>query len=177
MYIGETLGGAIYLDGRLYRGPSGAGGEIGHTTVDMKGRICQCGRRGCWETIASSKWLTEEAKTRRLPQAHSLDVSRLLSLVNDSVPGARELLQDYAFNISIGLANLQQFMAPNFIVIHGDIVRGGNTILHLIQETFGDLVFHRPGDEIIVDFGASDCMAALRGAASLLLSELLNFVI
>ncbi|NKN09594.1 ROK family transcriptional regulator [Rhizobium laguerreae] len=177
VYIGETLGGAIYLDGRLYRGPSGAGGEIGHTTVDMKGRICQCGRRGCWETIASSKWLTEEAKTRRLPQAHSLDVSRLLSLVNDSVPGARELLQDYAFNISIGLANLQQFMAPNFIVIHGDIVRGGNTILHLIQETFGDLVFHRPGDEIIVDFGASDCMAALRGAASLLLSELLNFVI
>ncbi|AHG50188.1 ROK family transcriptional regulator (plasmid) [Rhizobium leguminosarum bv. trifolii CB782] len=177
VYIGETLGGALYLDGRLYRGPAGAGGEIGHTTVDMKGRICQCGRRGCWETIASSRWLAEEAKTRRLPQPHSVDVSRLMTLVTDGVPGGRELLQDYVFNISLGLANLQHFMAPNLIVIHGDIVRGGNPVLHLIQETFRDLVFHRPGDEVTVDFGASDCTAALRGAASLLLSELLNFTI
>ncbi|MBY2996398.1 ROK family protein [Rhizobium leguminosarum] len=177
VHIGETLGGALYLDGHLYRGPAGAGGEIGHTTVDIKGRICQCGRRGCWETIAGSKWLTDEAKVRRLPQPHSLDVSRLLTLANDDVPGARELLRDYAFNISVGLANLQQFMAPNFIVIHGDIVRGGNPMLHLIQESFRELVFHRPGDEIALAFGDSECLAGLRGAASLLLSELLNFVI
>ncbi len=177
VYIGETLGGAIYIDGHLYRGPAGAGGEIGHTTVDMKGRMCRCGRRGCWETIASSKWLAKEAKARRLPQPHFLDVSRLVTLANHDVPGARELLRDYAFNISVGLANLQQFMAPNFIVIHGDIVRGGNPMLDLIRESFRDLIFHRPDDEIALDFGGSDCLAALRGAASLLLSELLNFVI
>ncbi|WP_409566662.1 ROK family protein [Rhizobium leguminosarum] len=176
VHIGETLGGALYLDGHLYRGPAGAGGEIGHTTVDIKGRICQCGRRGCWETIASSKWLTDEAKVRRLPEPHSLDVS-LLTLANHNVPGARKLLRDYAFNISVGLANPQQFMAPNFIVIHGDIVRGGNPILHLIQESFRELVFHRPGDEIALGYGDSECLAALRGVASLLLSESLNFVI
>ncbi|WP_245277380.1 ROK family protein [Rhizobium leguminosarum] len=177
VYIGETLGGALYLDGHLYRGPAGAGGEIGHTTVDIKGRMCQCGRRGCWETIASSKWLTAEAKARQLPRPHSLDASRLLTLADDDVPGARELIRDYAFNIAVGLANLQQFMAPNFIVIHGDIVRGGSPILRLIQESFHDLVFHRPGDDIALAFGDSECLAALRGAASLLLSELLNFVI
>ncbi|TAY30544.1 ROK family protein [Rhizobium ruizarguesonis] len=177
VYIGETLGGALYLDGHLYRGPAGAGGEIGHTTVDIKGRMCQCGRRGCWETIASSKWLRTEAKVRRLPRPLSLDVSRLLTLADKEVPGARELIRDYTFNIAVGLANLQQFMAPNFIVIHGDIVRGGGPILRLIQESFHDLVFHRPGDDIALAFGDGECLAALRGAASLLLSELLNFVI
>jgi predicted NBD/HSP70 family sugar kinase len=104
-------------------------------------------------------------------------VSRLLTLADKDVPGARELIRDYTFNIAVGLANLQQFMAPNFIVIHGDIVRGGGPILRLIQESFHDLVFHRPGDDIALAFGDGECLAALRGAASLLLSELLNFVI
>jgi predicted NBD/HSP70 family sugar kinase len=177
VYIGENLGGALHLDGHLYRGPSGAGGEIGHTTVDIKGRMCRCGRRGCWETIASSNWLRDEAKVRRLPRPHSLDVSRLLKLADEDVSGARELVREYAFNIAVGLANLQQFVAPNLIIVHGDIVRGGSPLLHLIQESFHSLIFHRPGDDIALAFGDSECLAALRGAASLLLSELLNFII
>jgi predicted NBD/HSP70 family sugar kinase len=104
-------------------------------------------------------------------------VSRLLKLADEDVSGARELVREYAFNIAVGLANLQQFVAPNLIIVHGDIVRGGSPLLHLIQESFHSLIFHRPGDDIALAFGDSECLAALRGAASLLLSELLNFII
>ncbi|WP_208245888.1 ROK family protein (plasmid) [Rhizobium sp. T1470] len=177
VYIGEALGGALYLNGHLYRGSAGAGGEIGHTTVQLHGHVCQCGRRGCWETIASLRWLRDEAKARGVPKPHMLNAGRLVTLAGGGVKGAKELLQQYAFNISVGLANLQQLMAPDCIVLHGDIVLGGKTMLNLIEGSFRELVFHRPGEEIALAFGDSEDVAALRGAACLFLSELLNFVI
>jgi hypothetical protein len=48
IYTGEVLGGAFYFDGHLYRGVAGAGGELGHTFVQVEGELCRCGRRGCW---------------------------------------------------------------------------------------------------------------------------------
>jgi predicted NBD/HSP70 family sugar kinase len=44
------IGGGIILDGRPLRGVGGYGGEIGHMSIDPRGRLCRCGRRGCWET-------------------------------------------------------------------------------------------------------------------------------
>ena len=51
IYTGEVLGGAFYFDGHLYRGVNGAGGELGHTFVQIGGELCRCGRRGCWDTL------------------------------------------------------------------------------------------------------------------------------
>ncbi|OWK25387.1 hypothetical protein AJ87_10890 [Rhizobium yanglingense] len=123
------------------------------------------------------RWLRDEAKARGLPQPHLLNAGRLVTLAGCRVKGAKELLQEYAFNISVGLANLQHLMALNCIILHGDVVRGGKTMLNLIEGSFRELVFHRPDEEITLAFGDSEDVAALRGAASLFLSELLNFVI
>lgn len=174
VYTGEVLGVALYLDGHLYRGPAGAGGEIGHTIVQVNGSVCKCGRRGCWETIATLRWLRDEARVRGLPQPASLDSRRLLFLANQGVKGAEDLLQAYAFNISIGLANLQQLMAPNHIILHGDVVHGGGQMLELIDANFRKLILTRPGDEVTLALGEIEDVAALRGAAGLVLSELLN---
>src|SRR5262249_58652182 len=63
VYTGEVLGGALYLEGHLQRGFAGAGGELGHTFVQVDGALCRCGRRGCWDTIATLSWLRAEART------------------------------------------------------------------------------------------------------------------
>lgn len=175
VYTGEVLGAALYIDGHLHRGPSGAGGEIGHTIVDFKGSRCQCGRCGCWETIATLRWLRKEAQSRGLPQPLSLDAKRLVVLVDQGVAGASDLLQEYAFNIAIGLANLQQLMAPNFIILHGDVASGGTRMLGAIDAHFQKLILPRPGEDVSLVLGDVDDVAALRGAAGLVLSELLNF--
>ncbi|MGH0265963.1 ROK family protein, partial [Sinorhizobium meliloti] len=83
-------------------------------------------------------------------------------------------MQAYAFNISIGLANLQQLMAPNHIILHGDVVHGGGQMLELIDANFRKLILTRPGDEVTLALGEIEDVAALRGAAGLVLSELLN---
>ncbi|QIG48510.1 ROK family protein [Nordella sp. HKS 07] len=177
IYTGEVLGGALFLDGRLYRGQAGAGGELGHTFVQVDGMLCRCGRRGCWETIATLGWLRREAEQVGLSSAETMDSSRLVALADGGVRGAAELLGRYAHNVAVGIANLQQTMAPNFFVLHGDVVGGGPRMLEAIAAHVRELVPWRPGGDIELVMGDLEDRAALRGAAGLVVSELLHFTL
>ena len=55
--IGTGMGFGLFLDNKLYRGAKGGAGEIGHTTIDFNGRLCECGRRGCAEAYLSGESL------------------------------------------------------------------------------------------------------------------------
>src|ERR1043166_9396044 len=54
MMIGNGIGGAIILDGKLWTGASGFAGEVGHITIDTEGLQCVCGNTGCLEKVASA---------------------------------------------------------------------------------------------------------------------------
>jgi glucokinase len=57
--IGTGLAAGLVLDGTLRRGATGAAGEIGHVPIDPMGAVCQCGQRGCLETVSSGRALAE----------------------------------------------------------------------------------------------------------------------
>lgn len=175
VYTGEVLGGALYLGGHLYRGQSGAGGEIGHTFVQVDGDVCSCGRRGCWETIATLGWLRRQARAIGVDAPDEIDSRRLVDLARAGAPGAKDLLDLYARNVAIGIANLQQTVAPNFYVLHGDVVGGGEIMVEAIARHVRALVPSRSGGEISFAIGETEDRAALLGAAGLVLSELLQF--
>jgi len=175
VYTGEVLGGALYVDGHLFRGPAGAGGELGHTFVQVDGEICQCGRRGCWDTIATLNWLRREAARIDLPDPQSIDSRRLVGSLD--LPGVAALLDRYARNVAVGIANLQQTVAPNVFILHGDVVLGGRLLLDAIAGHVRAMVPPRPGSEIEIIAGDAGDHAALLGAAGLALSDLLQFEI
>ena len=174
IYTGDSLGSALFFDGHIYNGPGGAGGEIGHTIVNQGGDICHCGQRGCWETIAALPWLRETAKQRGMADAERLDSASLLERAQQEVPGADELLDEYARNVAIGIANLQQVMAPSFYVLHGDVVRGGEPVRRLIEKHVKDLALDHPGARLQILLGSDSDDTALRGAAGLVLSAQLR---
>src|SRR5207245_9675567 len=62
--IGDAIGGAIILDGKLWTGASGCAGEIGHITINTEGAECVCGNTGCLETIASGPNIARRARER-----------------------------------------------------------------------------------------------------------------
>ena len=70
--IGTGLAAGLVLDGRLRRGEHGAAGEIGHVPVDPTGVLCQCGQRGCLETIASGSALAAAWPSGDVPPAQAL---------------------------------------------------------------------------------------------------------
>ena len=74
--IGEGIGGAIILDGKLWTGASGFAGEVGHITIDTEGAECQCGNTGCLETVASAPNIVRRAN-ERLHQDSTSSLSKL----------------------------------------------------------------------------------------------------
>jgi len=177
VYTGEVLGGALYFDGHLHRGTSGAGGEVGHTFVQLDGELCRCGRRGCWDTIATLSWLRREGANAGLPEPHLIDSARLVDMADRRLPGAEKLLDRYARNVAVGIANLQQTVAPNIFILHGDVVLGGDRLLGAIADHVRAMVPSRPGGAIEFIAGDAGDGAALLGAAGLVISELLQLPI
>ena len=177
IYTGEVLGGAFYFDGRLYRGVAGAGGELGHTFVQVGGELCRCGRTGCWDTIATLSWLRREAKRAGLPRPHEINSGSLLQMVAGGDSRAQELADRYAHNIAIGIANVQQTLAPTHFILHGDVVLGGSPMIDAIAAHVRRLVPTRPGLNIEVSPGEAAGGAALLGAAGLVLSDLMQLPI
>jgi glucokinase len=74
--IGTGIGGALILEGRLWRGVSGFAGEFGHITIDPEGVECTCGNVGCLETVASAPNIVRRAHERLLRDSTS-SLSRL----------------------------------------------------------------------------------------------------
>lgn len=70
--LGTGLAAGLLLDGRLRRGHDGAAGEIGHIPVDPAGSLCQCGQRGCLETVASGSALAAAWPGDGTPPAQAL---------------------------------------------------------------------------------------------------------
>ena len=60
--LGTGIGGGIIIDGKIFSGFNYAGAELGHTVIQMDGRPCMCGRKGCWEKYASARALTEDTR-------------------------------------------------------------------------------------------------------------------
>jgi glucokinase len=74
--LGTGIGGALILDGRLWRGASGFAGEFGHITIDPEGVECTCGNVGCLETVASAPNIVRRTHERLMRDSTS-SLSRL----------------------------------------------------------------------------------------------------
>ncbi|MCW2549313.1 MAG: sugar kinase [Mycobacterium sp.] len=176
LYCGEAIGVGLVIDGKVHRGRAGAGGEVGHTTVDLGGAICHCGRRGCWETIATHRWLRVHAAIAGLPKAQTMTVGLLAEAVAAAKPGARELMEKYARNIAVGIVNLQQTLAPGLFIVHGEVVCGGELLRQMIEQQVILGVAYHPGGEPAIMFASTKDDIVLLGAAGLVLSESLDLV-
>ncbi len=173
VYVGEGIGAGYILDGALHRGARGGGGEVGHTTVDLHGPVCRCGLRGCWEAVASMRWLRAEATVRDLPSPRTVGAGRLVRLARTD-PAAAALLEEYGHNVAVGLANLQQTLGLGLFVVHGDPATGGEEFRVLVEKQVQDRAFKHPAGRPEVVFAAPDDDTTMRGTAALVLSRLLH---
>lgn len=177
VYTGEAIGVGMVLDGMVHRGPAGSGGEIGHTIVDMGGIECRCGQFGCWETIATHRWLRAESARLHLPSAGTMTTGPLARLASKGHPGAADLFDRYARNLAVGIANLQQILAPGLFILHGDAVAGGEAFRRAIELHVRSSIPEHPGGAPQIAFTALEDSATLHGAAALVLSHSLQLAV
>ncbi|HSN10549.1 MAG TPA: ROK family protein, partial [Propionibacteriaceae bacterium] len=135
--LGTGIGGALVVDGRVFRGTYGMAGEWGHMTVLPDGHRCACGNRGCWEQYASGNALVREANSlidSGSPQAAGLaavagpdgisgPAVTALALAGDR-PSV-ELLGEVGTWLGKGMANLAAALDPELFVIGGGVSEAG----------------------------------------------------
>ncbi|HEY8413296.1 MAG TPA: ROK family protein [Pyrinomonadaceae bacterium] len=145
MMIGNGIGGAIILDGKLWTGASGFAGEVGHITIDTEGYECVCGNTGCLETVASAPSIVRRAR-ERLNRDSTSSLSRLALNKNftaqDVAHEAREgddfaamMIERTGKFIGTGVASVINLLNIDCIVLGGGVMEAGSLILNpIIQE-------------------------------------------
>jgi glucokinase len=159
--LGTGIGGAIVLDGKLYRGRWGVAGEPGHMTMVQNGVHCGCGNRGCWERYCSGTALTRAAQ--EAVAASRVVGHDLLEFAGGSIDGitgpvvteaakageqlALELLADVSRWLGLGLANISAVLDPGTYVIGGGLAAAGELLLEPARAAYAGALSgrgHRP---------------------------------
>jgi len=159
--LSTGVGGGVVLDGRLHRGPSGNGGELGHVTVDWHGRQCRgCGRRGCLEAYASGTSIAERAQEAGMAGASAADVAAG-ALAGDAV--AARIWQETCEALACGITSIANLFEPELVVLGGGVLRTGEQLLAPVREIVARQVFGSPVE--IVRSPLGDAVGVVGAAA------------
>lgn len=184
--VGGGIGSGILLNGELYRGLGDSAGEIGHTVVDVNGPRCSCGNYGCLEAVASESALVNLA-VQEISQGKP---SLILSLAGGDTAAIRpehiyqaareqdtmavEKLQQIAYYLGIGAANIINFFNPELVIIGGGIVKGQAFIEEHMMKIIRERALESCYSSTRVEFSAEGREASLKGIVDLVMEELLT---
>jgi glucokinase len=180
--VGTGVGGGIVLRDRLLRGAYGMAAEVGHMTQVPDGRVCGCGRRGCWEQYASGNALLREA--RELAAERRGEAGVLLSLGDGTPEGvvgrhvtqaarqddpvALEAFARVGAALGTGIADLVALLDPEIVLLGGGVSEAGDLLLAPTRTAFEAVLVaraHRPLARILPASLGND--AGLVGVADL----------
>ncbi|MDP1851851.1 MAG: ROK family transcriptional regulator [Candidatus Planktophila sp.] len=116
--LGRGIGLGIVINGELYTGSHGAG-EIGHVTSVANGLLCECGKRGCLETVASDPAILSRAISDGvLPK--NADITKLWDLARKDVKVATKYFKPAGEALSLAIANVVNVFGPELVLISGE---------------------------------------------------------
>jgi glucokinase len=162
--ISTGIGGGLVLDGRVYRGAAGNAGELGHLTVDYRGRPCGCGRRGCLEAYASGTNIAARAVEALDTSDESSTLRDLVTVTSRDVAAAAAACDPLASRVwdettailGSAIANILDVFNPEIVVLGGGVTRAGDQLLRPVRETALALAMHpaaRSGDVMLAELG------------------------
>lgn len=140
--ISTGVGGGVIVDGRLYRGAMGNGGELGHVTVDWHGRRCRgCGRPGCLEAYVSGTSIAERAAealaldgASALARAGAPTAADVAAAAAAGDPLAVRVWEETTFALACGVTSLVNVFEPELVVLGGGVTRAGEQLLAPVRD-------------------------------------------
>jgi glucokinase len=127
--LGTGVGGGVVIDGRIFRGATGLGAELGHTVIDPDGPECpgSCPNRGCLEALCSGTALEREATARN--NGERVKGKQVVAAAREGDAGAQALLDALGRWLGIGMSNFVNVFEPAHFVIGGGLSAAADLFL------------------------------------------------
>jgi glucokinase len=178
---GTGVGGGIILDRKIFRGPHGGAGEIGHVSIDYEGLQCNCGARGCVEAYIGQRNLSQRAieRLRQHPASRILelvggDISKVepifisqAALEGDGL--AREIFTEAGTLLGVALGSVLNTIDLRVVIIGGGISGAGDFVYDAIKKSAQAHVMKSMQKDIMVIPAKLGNAAGILGAAGLVL--------
>jgi len=153
--LGTGVGSGAVLDGRLYSGFNYGAPELGHMVIQLGGRKCTCGRRGCWEQYSSANALIEDTKEAIISSRNTVlmdiiggdlaNVSAKTAFVGmrmgDGV--SAKVVETYINRLAHGLANVINIFQPEIIALGGGVSNEGKVLLEMLDPIIKQEIYTR----------------------------------
>ena len=176
--LGTGVGGGIILNRALIHGHSGASGEVGHMKVDHTEQfLCNCGHRGCLETVASATGivnlthvLQEDYPESVLSEKIAADIltsKDVIEAATDKDPLALRVLNKASYYIALGLSYIASTVNPSHFVIGGGVSEAGTILLDSIISQFPSVTFPPAAEHVSIVLAELGNDAGIYGAARL----------
>jgi glucokinase len=175
--LGTGIGSGIVLDGRVFRGTTGAGAEIGHMTIDHHGPPCQgtCPGRGCLEVMASGTAIgregtdaglrdPESALGRAVAQRGLVTGEEVTELALTGDEAACSVMAAIGRSLGAGLASVVNIFEPEVIVIGGGAAAAGDLLLDPAREVVSQRALRPSRDSVRIVPAALGEEAGMVGA-------------
>ncbi len=179
VFVGTGIGGALFFEGKIYRGSSFVAGEIGHTVVKKNGPKCGCGNHGCLEAIASRSAIVKQIEAD-IKSGRKSVISKMngpgkpikSKMLKDAVKKKDKVVikrvRSACEIIGLTLANKANFLNFDMIVLGGGVIEALHKfMLPIIKETFDKNVLVDAGKGIKIVASSLGDNAALFGGIAL----------
>jgi len=175
--VSTGIGGGIIIAGELYDGIDGCAAEIGHMIMMIDGPTCNCGRKGCFEALASGTAIARMARERMAFGETSI-MCALAGNIIDNITSetvyeaarkgdtlALDVIHTAASYLGIGLANLVNIINPQMIILGGGVTKMGAILLGPARKSMKANAFKPPVNTVRIVRPALGMDAGIFGAA------------
>ena len=178
--LGTGVGGGVVINRKVFGGELGAAGEIGHTTVDYKGRKCNCGSYGCLETYIGNNYLIKhllrELKKNDDSKIHELINGDYSELSTKIVHEAAQMKDELAIKTIIssgrilgyGIASTVNLLDMSNVVIGGGVAGFGKLLFDSVESAIKERVLTPLKPRIKVIPAELKNEAGIKGASALI---------
>ncbi|HEL1620759.1 TPA: ROK family glucokinase [Streptococcus suis] len=182
MTLGTGVGGGVIAAGNLIRGVKGAGGELGHITVDFdEPFVCTCGKKGCLETVASATGIVNlsrryadqyagDAKLKQMiDDGQDVTAKDVFDLAKEGDDLALIVYRHFSEYLGVACANIAAVLNPAYIVLGGGVSAAGEFLLDGVRKVFAENSFPQIKESTQIVLATRGNDAGVLGAASLVL--------
>lgn len=177
--LGTGVGGGVISDGRLIHGTGGSGGEIGHITVDFSERFqCNCGKKGCLETVASATGMVNLSEFHHEKDFGNTILSEVIktrtvtskSIVEAAIAGdelGEFVLEEAARYLAMAMSNISVITNPGYFIFGGGVSQAGSYLTDKIKKYYTPLTFPPAAGDMEIVMAELGNDAGMYGAAKL----------